>query len=185
MVVPSLAGKIPPPRLAKTMDQQQRLVIPPVPRIHAEDPPVWRLLLEFGQNIICAAPNRAYDELVVRRHILGVDAILLNDPGAVRHVLTSMDKYKRVVFVRRMLAPLGENGLLLAAGQLWRRERRMLAPVFSPQSVSSLLPHFMSAAEDLTERLDAVKEVNLSLAFQEATLEASLRVLFSLSASKQ
>jgi cytochrome P450 len=165
--------------------QQPPPVIPPIPGIHAEDPPAWRLLLEFGRNIICAAPNRAYDNLVIRRRVLGTDTLLVNDPDAVRHVLTAMDKYRRVVFVRRMLAPLGENGLLLAAGQLWRRERRLLAPVFSPARVSSLLPHFMSAAEDLAERLDGEKQVNLSLAFQEATLEASLRVLFSLSASKQ
>jgi cytochrome P450 len=163
----------------------QRPIIPPIPDIHAEDPPIWRLLLEFGRNIICAAPNRAYDDLVIRRRVIGTDTLLVNDPEAVRHVLMEMDRYKRVVFVRRMLAPLGENGLLLAEGQVWRRERRMLAPVFSPARISSLLPHFMSAAEGLARRLDGEKQVNLSLAFQEATLEASLRVLFSLSASKQ
>jgi cytochrome P450 len=165
--------------------QEPLSVIPPVPRIYAEDLPVWRLLLEFGRNIICAAPNRAYDDIVIRRCVIGTDTLLVNDPDAVRHVLAAMDRYQRVVFVRRMLAPLGENGLLLAEGQLWRRERRMLAPLFSPARISSLLPHFLSAAEDLAKRLDAEKRVNLALAFQEATLEASLRVLFSLSASRQ
>jgi cytochrome P450 len=96
-----------------------------------------------------------------------------------------MEKYQRLVFVRRVLAPLGQNGLLLAAGQPWRRQRRMLAPVFSPANIATLLPHFISAAARLAERLKDTQKANLSFAFQEATLDASLQALFSISASEQ
>jgi cytochrome P450 len=91
-----------------------------------------------------------------------------------------MDKYKRLVGAERILGPLGGTGLFLAAGAQWRRQRRMLAPIFTPANVGLFLPHFTAAASGLADRLAASRSANLSLAFQEATLEAVLRALFSL-----
>lgn len=89
----------------------------------------WRLLFEFSRNTVATQPSRAFDELIVRRQILGIESLLLNDPDGVRYVLTTaMDKYKRPVAAGRILAPLGGDGLFLAEGARWRRQRRMLAP---------------------------------------------------------
>ncbi len=126
-------------------------------------------------------PNRAFEELIVRRRIFGLESILINEPEGVGHLLTTaMDKYRRLVAADRILAPVVGKGLLLAAGSQWRRQRRMLAPVFTPANVGILLPHFMAAARGLTESIKDLTRANLSLAFQEATLEAVLRALFSL-----
>jgi len=52
----------------------------------------------------------------------------MNDPEGVRHVLgTAMEKYKRLVSTRRVLAGLGREGVFLAEGAGWRLQRRMLA----------------------------------------------------------
>src|SRR6266852_1309255 len=124
---------------------------------------------------------RAFDDLIVRRRIFGLDSILINEPDGVRHVLTTaMGKYKRLVAADRILAPIVGKGLLLAAGSQWRRQRRMLAPVFTPANIGLLLPHFEAAASGLAERINGSTRANLSLAFQEAALEAVLRALFSL-----
>ena len=40
-----------------------------------------------------------------------------------------------------------------AEAEAWRRQRRMLAPVFTPASVKPLLPHFHAEATGLTARL--------------------------------
>src|SRR5262249_25044438 len=80
----------------------------------------------------------------------------------------------------RILGPLGGSGLFLAAGAQWRQQRRMLAPIFTPANVGLFVPQFMSAASGLADRIAPSQSVNLSLAFQEATLEALLRALFSL-----
>ena len=71
-----------------------------------------------------------------------------------RHVLaTAMDKYKRLVAADRILGPLGGTGLFLAAGAQWRRQRRMLAPIFTPANVGVFLPHFVAAASGLAGRI--------------------------------
>src|SRR5262249_36047667 len=129
------------------MIAQTAPIIPPAPKVHAKDLPGWRLLLQFSRNTVSTLPDYAFDVLISRRRVLGFDSLLLNDPDGVRHVLTTaMEKYKRLVSTHRVLAPLGGNGLFLAAGSQWRRQRRALAPVFSPANVGILLPHFVAAA---------------------------------------
>ena len=157
-------------------------IIPPAPKVHVKDLPEWRLLLEFIRNPISILPDHAFDALISRRRVFGLDFMLLSDLDGVRHVLTTAtEKYRRFVSARRVLAPLvGDKGLFLAAGTQWRRQRRMLAPVFTPENVGALVPHFMAAAMSLTDSLNGSRCANLSLAFQEATLEAVLRALFSL-----
>jgi cytochrome P450 len=156
-------------------------VVPPAPKVHDKDLPGWQALYKFNRNTLSSQPQRAFEEPVIRRCIFGLESLLINDPDGVRHVLaTAMDKYKRLVAAERILGPLGGTGLFLAAGAQWRRQRRLLAPIFTPANVSMFLPHFMAAATSLADRLAASQSANLSLAFQEATLEAVLRALFSL-----
>src|SRR5215475_12040605 len=163
-----------------------QFVVPPAPKVHDRDLPGWRVLFAFNRNTISVQSNRAFEELIVRRRIFGIDSILINEPEDVRHVLTTaMEKYKRRAAAERILAPLVGKGVLLAAGSQWRRQRRMLAPVFTPASIGSLLRHFEAAANGLLERIDGSTCANLSVAFQEAALEAVLRALFTLPDSSQ
>jgi cytochrome P450 len=163
-----------------------QLVVPPAPKVHEKDLPGWRVLFEFNRNAVSVQPNRAFEELVVRRRIFGIDSILINEPDGVRHVLTTaMEKYRRLVAADRILAPIVGKGLLLAAGSQWRRQRRMLAPVFTPANIDILVPHFKAAAGGLAASIEGSRRLNLSLVFQEAALEAVLRALFSLPDSAQ
>ena len=163
------------------MNSSSTPVVPPAPQVHAKDLPTWKLLPQFARNSISTIPDYAFDRLVSRRRILGIDSLMMNDPEGVRHVLgTAMEKYKRLVSTRRVLAGLGREGMFLAEGAEWRRQRRMLAPVFTPASVGRLLPNFIEAAAGLKDRLGGLTQANLSLSFQEATLDAVLRALFSL-----
>jgi cytochrome P450 len=165
---------------------QSRLVVPPAPKVHDKDLPGWRVMFAFNRNTVSVQPKRAFDELIVRRRIFGIDSILINEPDGVRHVLTTaMEKYRRLVAADRILAPIVGKGLVLAAGSQWRRQRHMLAPVFTPANIGLLLPHFQAAASGLAERIDGSTRANLSLAFQGAALEAVLRALFSLPDSAQ
>src|SRR5260370_5023412 len=143
---------------------QPQLVVPPAQKVHDEDLPGWRVLFEFSRNTVSTQPTRAFEELIVRRHIFGIDSILINEPDGVRHVLTTaIEKYKRLVAADRILATVVGKGLLLAAGSQWRRQRRMLAPGFTPANIGLLLPHFEAAASGLAERINGSTRANLSL----------------------
>jgi len=82
-------------------------------------------------------------------------------------------------------SPHRYHGLFLAEGSSWRRQRRMLSPVFTPHNVGALLPHFSAAVDGLVAALERAPVADLSAAFQDATLEAVLRALFSMPDSEQ
>ena len=161
-------------------------VVPPAPKVHVKDLPTWRHLLAAQRNSIGIIPDYAFAVPFARRTLLGVDAVLINNPKGIRHVMaTNATNYVRPKMMPRALRPLLGQGIFLAEGTEWRRQRRMLSPAFTPHNVGLLLPHFTAAANDLLRRLEASSIADLSEAFQMATLEAGLRAMFSMPDSVQ
>jgi cytochrome P450 len=161
-------------------------IVPPAPAVHAKDLPALRHLLTVQRNSIAIFPGYAFEVPLARRRLLGIDAVLVNDPAGVRRVLAAnATNYVRPTMMPRVLRPLLGEGLFLAEGSEWRRQRHMLSPVFTPNNVSFLLPHFHAASDDLVCGLDHAPVADLSAAFQQATLEAALRALFSIPDSEQ
>ena len=163
------------------MSAQNLPFIPPAPKVHPKDLPVWRLLWQVTRCNLSIWPDRAFDALCVRNRVMGIDTILVNDPDGVRHVLTAnAANYRRPYSVTRVARPLVGAGLFLAEGTDWRRQRRLLAPTFVPASIGVLLPHFLDAGVHLLRSVENSPQANLSKNFQDAALEAVLRALFSM-----
>lgn len=164
------------------MDALARPVIPPAPYLHRTDLSTPRLVIETLKNTLGNWSEVAFTELAGRRKVLGIDSMMVNDPAAIRQIVqTNMANYARPLASVRPVKPLAGAGVLLSEGTEWRRQRRMLAPAFTPGSVEGLIPHFQAAAEGMARRLSGRSRVNLSEAFHEAALDAVLRALFSLS----
>src|ERR1700730_5953529 len=152
--------------------------MPPAPKVHARDLPMALLLWKVANSTISHFPDYAFDILYARRGMLGLEAILVNDPEAARHILVAnVANYRRPHAVNRVARPLGGSGLFLAEGADWRRQRRLLAPTFTPGSINVLLPHFHAAGIHLIHAIEKSAQANLSKAFQDAALEAVLRAL--------
>lgn len=156
------------------------LLVPPAPPIHAKPLPNWRALMGLLRDPLTVYSERDFEQLGSRVRFLGITSIGVNDPEGVRHVLTTAAaKYRRAAVATRPFRWVLGNGLLLAEGDEWRRQRRMLAPVFSPAHVGSILPHFHGAAAAMLARLEGCAQCNLSAEFNAATLDSLLRALFS------
>jgi cytochrome P450 len=81
----------------------------------------------------------------------------------------------------RILRPVLGQGLLLAEGEEWRRQRRTLAPAFAPRTLPIVARHAALAAERWVARLSAQEEpIDLLAELQYLTLEVAGRALFSL-----
>ncbi len=156
-------------------------IFPSAPKVHSADLPAWRLLAAIAGSSLAIWPDFAFDILVNKRTMFGVTSVVVNDPEGVRHFLAvNAANYRRPSAVRRVAFPLGGSGLFLAEGAEWRRQRKLLAPTFTPSSINVLVPHFHEAARHLLHGVEGKPGVNLSRAFQDTALEAVLRALFSM-----
>jgi cytochrome P450 len=163
------------------MDAPNRPIIPPAPPVHARDLNAWQLVRGTTSNLLGVWAERHFDELSTLGRVLGQDNILLSDPADARTMLSDRGEiFGRPPAFVRPLRPLGGAGLLLSEGEDWRRQRRMLAPLFSPARISGLLPHFAAAGDNLATRLAGTKRANLSDEFHRAALDAVMRALFSI-----
>lgn len=162
------------------------LLIPPAPRVHRKQLPAWRLIASMLRNPLTAYCEQDFEDRIGQRRLFGRNNIGLNDAVAIRHVLaTSSEKYRRPVAARRLFRWVLGDGLFLSEGNEWRRQRKMLAPVFSPGHISDLLPHFIAAGAAMLQRLEGRAEAKLSFEFNQATLDALLRALFSMDAETE
>lgn len=156
-------------------------VIPPAPAVLEKDLPPLRLLLGSIQNSLGIWPDYAFDATFSRNTLFGLETVLVNSPEGVRHVMaTNAGNYVRPAMMARIMRPLLGQGLFLAEGEEWRRQRRLLSSSFTPQNVGILLPHFIAAANDLVAELDGQSSADLSQAYEQAALNAALRALFSM-----
>jgi len=155
-------------------------LIPPAPRVHPKPLSDLRVMWEMGQNLVGAWAASDFEALLTPFNFLGKPGLVVSDPAGVRHVLGShAQRYRRPSKAARPIRPLAGDGLLLAEGETWRRQRKSLAPVFTPAAIGALLPHFAAAGAALSDQLEGRTRVNLAETFHQATLDAVLRALFS------
>jgi cytochrome P450 len=157
------------------------LVVPPAPPVHPKDLPPLKLLLGSIRNSLAIFPDYAFDTAFSRNKAFGIESVLVNDPEGVRYMMaTNAANFVRPGMTARIMRALVGQGVFLAEGGEWRRQRRLLSPPFSPRQVSILFPHFIAAANDLVRDLEGLASADLSDAYQVAALNAVLRALFSL-----
>ncbi len=77
---------------------------------------------------------------------------LVNHPDFIRHVLQEHHaNYPKGPSIARV-RPLFGNGLTTADGEHWRRQRRLLSPLFQPTRLQRFAPYVTEAAADLRDR---------------------------------
>lgn len=154
--------------------------VPPAPTPPLHDLSLLRVVLMLRRNILQVWPERAYDEVLLHRRFLGIDCFLVNDPAAIRRVLAERtDNFTRAVTTLRVLRPGTGDGLLLAEGEAWRSQRRLVASHFSPQCLDRLIPAMQAAAVTMVESLPSSGSANLAHAFESAAIDTIGRALFS------
>ena len=157
-------------------------LIPPAPVPPKGPLPLWKFVLQLRKSTIGIWGERAYDMMVFGGKRFGVATLMVNDPEGVRHISAGDTKglYHKSITTRRLVRPAAGNGLVLSEGAEWKKQRRVLAPAFTPSAVNLFIPHFRAAAQQLLDELAKTPRANLAFAFQEAALDAACRTLFSM-----
>lgn len=136
-------------------------------------------------------PLRAYERLASRYgdtimvpYGVGGHFYVFSRPEHFAHVLVAgQDNYTKPFTYRPLRAFLG-TGLLTSEGELWRRHRRLVQPVFARRHLEPFAADMAAAARRVTDRLDRRaahgddRPVDLGAMVQALTLDIVGRTLF-------
>lgn len=111
------------------------------------------------------------------------EILVVSHPEGVRHVLsTNAANYEKGALQRRVLGPMLAEGLLLTEGEVWRRVRRILAPLFTPARTATMTAAMADRSRRRVEgwRLDLGPRVlNLDAEMSGLTFDILSATLFS------
>ena len=113
-----------------------------LPRLATPRPPQGRTSLrqslrDMRDNALSAHGPENFSADIIAERILWRRMFILNEPGAIRHILLdNAANYTKTEVGRRILEPGLGRGLLTSEGETWRRHRRIMAPAFDPRSVA-------------------------------------------------
>jgi cytochrome P450 len=148
---------------------------PPGPR----GVPVFGVSLQFARG-----PFRFFMDLrrdfgsFVHYSSLGTQFFALYSPELIEHVLVRNAKnYMKDPFVRSWDRVFG-RGLLVAEGDHWRRERRIIQPAFHRERISTYTTVMADSARKLSKTWGSGGEKNVGIEMMALTLDIVLRALF-------
>jgi cytochrome P450 len=113
---------------------------------------------------------------------LGLAAVV-SDPGAIRRVLSeNAANYRKDGLQRRVLSPGLGDGLLTVEGEAWKVQRRTLAPMFTPKTVTGFASMMVDAGEALAARWKRQREgrvLDIQIEMGRLTMDVLGRTIFS------
>ena len=137
---------------------------------------------EFSQDRLAFLSRIAREvDGVTRIRFATRDALILNSPDTLREVLVTKAKsFEKSVLIRLALDPLAGEGLFTAGGALWRRQRRMMAPMFHHAKIDALAPAMVDCAQRACDRLRDGDVVDASNETTRITMAVAGRTLFGI-----
>lgn len=110
--------------------------VPPHPTPRTHMPTRMEIVRAAMRNPLELWGEPSYSKPYVRAKFLADRILIANHPELVRHVLIDNVKNYRMARVRQLvLKPILRDGLLTAEGEVWKRTRKAMAPMFTPRHI--------------------------------------------------
>jgi len=143
------------------MDSKPAPFVPPAPTPRTTPPSFLEMVRIVYRNPLELWGEPSYTKPWVSVSGAGGPLVIANDPGLIRHVLVDNAKNYRMSTVRqKILRPILRDGLLTAEGEVWKRSRKAMAPVFTPRHITGFAPAMLRQAEAFAARYEALPVVS-------------------------
>ncbi|MCR0985258.1 cytochrome P450 [Roseomonas populi] len=143
-----------------------------------------KVLLSRDANLLTALPRRAYDMFMGERAMGDRRLYLINHPETAREVMVERaENYPKAAVFVDALSPLVGDGVFVANGRSWRRQRDLIRPAMSQMALSKAYPHMGAAVADCVARVAAHaragKPFALDAELSHVTADVVFRTIFS------
>ncbi|WP_127520145.1 cytochrome P450 [Mesorhizobium sp. Z1-4] len=138
------------------MDTKPQPFEPPAPTPRTSPPSLIQMMGIVYKNPLELWGEPSYNQPWISiRTGVGGPLVIANDPGLVRHVLVENAANYRMARVRqKILRPILRDGLLTAEGDVWKRSRKAMAPVFTPRHINTFARPMLERSEAFAARYE-------------------------------
>ncbi len=121
---------------------------------------------------------RAYSQDITTANSLGVRLHVITAPELMHDVLSRQaEKFPKAPIDGRIFSTAMKEGLLSVEGGQWKRQRRVLAPIFRPALLSAMAPMITQSIEAFTSRIGQGAQVELREAMSDLTFDVLAKAL--------
>jgi cytochrome P450 len=109
------------------------------------------------------------------------DVVLVNSPSAIHEVLVEKARsFEKSPVIRIALYPLAGEGLFTSGGELWRRQRKLMAPVFHQPKIDALAPVMVDCAQRACDLWMSAETLDVAAETTRITMAVAGRTLFGI-----
>ncbi|MCA1407146.1 cytochrome P450 [Ensifer sp. IC3342] len=166
------------------MDTRPEPFEPPAPEPRVGIPSRLQIIRTVFRNPLELWGEPSYTLPWIETKFINQRTLIVNDPGLIRHVLVENAGNYEMASVRQLiLRPILRDGLLTAEGDVWKRCRKAMAPVFTPRHAKGFAGQMHRVAEEFAERYERAAsepfDSNIAVDMTELTFEILAETLFS------
>ena len=162
---------------------------PPAPTPPKKHPFMLRMLLGMPHCYISNLVDKSYEMKMGHIWVPGRDIFMPNQPELVRRILVDdADHYPKSDMVSNILKLLLGNGVFVANGEEWKRQRRMIDPAFAHAKLQRVFPLMWEAAKAMHDRLGCMNDGQVLAVDEEmmhVTADVIFRTIFSIPLEQQ
>jgi len=153
---------------------------PPAPKPRDVPPSFLEMVRIVYRNPLELWGEPSYNKPWISVSGAGGPLVIANDPGLIRHILVDNAKNYRMSTVRqKVLRPILRDGLLTAEGEVWKRSRKAMAPVFTPRHIFGFADPMLARTRAFAERYRDGETVDLARDMTSLTYDILAETLFS------
>lgn len=143
--------------------------------------PLWTAFIgERATNSVAGWPQLAFERPHMRRRFVPHDIHIISDPDGIKRVLVdNAANYQKPSQVRKLLSSSAGGSLITAEGDEWRKQRRLMAPAFTPGAVAAAAAGMAEVAAAELAAWPASGRLDVAAAATRTTFGIINRTLFS------
>ncbi len=136
--------------------------IPPFPPRLPKPPTPWQRVRLGRKNLLATFEEQAFGYEFMSMRLLAREVFLCNTPESVQFAFSTHNESfeRKSSGHRRSLEPLLGDGLFVSDGDVWRRRRRIVAPIVHVSRLAEFVPVMVETAHGTCRRWDGLDPVS-------------------------